>query len=121
MFALVASRPDDPTLVGGSEPAVPAEPRTSYSERPVARARRAKARELYVPSLGRYPHGHAPAPVRIADQAENRLFLCELTAPTLHQGMALLGIKDARAPLTDPWSRPDQTLIRPCGPSPRRC
>ncbi|QDO02618.1 hypothetical protein FNV65_46295 [Streptomyces sp. S1A1-8] len=69
MFALVASRPNDPTLVGGSEPPAPAEPRTSYSERPVARARCAKARELYVPSLGRYPHGHAPAPVQITDRS----------------------------------------------------
>ncbi|MEU6624304.1 arginine--tRNA ligase [Streptomyces litmocidini] len=28
-----------------------------------------------------------------AEQVENRLFLCELTARTLHQGMALLGIR----------------------------
>jgi arginyl-tRNA synthetase len=26
-------------------------------------------------------------------QVENRLFLCEVTARTLHQGMALLGIR----------------------------
>ncbi|KQX58079.1 MULTISPECIES: arginine--tRNA ligase [unclassified Streptomyces] len=32
-----------------------------------------------------------PAPAQ--DVAENRLFLCELTARTLHQGMALLGIR----------------------------
>ncbi|MFJ8299199.1 arginine--tRNA ligase [Streptomyces sp. NPDC094447] len=32
-----------------------------------------------------------PAPAQ--DVAENRLFLCDLTARTLHQGMALLGIR----------------------------
>ncbi|WP_327695505.1 arginine--tRNA ligase [Streptomyces sp. NBC_00459] len=32
-----------------------------------------------------------PAPPK--DIAENRLFLCEITAKTLHQGMALLGIR----------------------------
>ncbi|MFJ4870423.1 arginine--tRNA ligase [Streptomyces sp. NPDC088757] len=32
-----------------------------------------------------------PAPAR--EVAENRLFLCDLTARTLHQGMALLGIR----------------------------
>jgi hypothetical protein len=37
---------DDSAVAGGSEPAVPASPRTPYSERPVARARRAKAQEL---------------------------------------------------------------------------
>ncbi|WP_448321851.1 hypothetical protein [Streptomyces sp. CO7] len=37
---------DEPAVAGGSEPAVPASPRTPYSERPVARARRAKAQEL---------------------------------------------------------------------------
>ncbi len=37
---------DDSAVAGGSEPAVPASPRTPYSERPVARARRAKAHEL---------------------------------------------------------------------------
>jgi hypothetical protein len=38
--------PDHPVFVGSSEPAVPAEPRTPYGERPVARARRAKVQEL---------------------------------------------------------------------------
>ena len=28
-----------------------------------------------------------------AEQVANRLFLCDLTARTLHQGMALLGIR----------------------------
>ena len=28
-----------------------------------------------------------------AEVVENRLFLCDLTARTLHQGMALLGIR----------------------------
>lgn len=28
-----------------------------------------------------------------AQQVENRLFLCDVTAKTLHQGMALLGIR----------------------------
>lgn len=37
---------DDSAVAGGSESAVPAKPRTPYSERPVARVRRAKAREL---------------------------------------------------------------------------
>lgn len=37
---------DDSAFAGGSESVVPAEPRTAYSERPVARARRAKAQEL---------------------------------------------------------------------------
>ncbi|WP_328690719.1 hypothetical protein OG879_28835 [Streptomyces caniferus] len=37
---------DDSTVADGSETAAPANPRTPYSERPVARARRAKAREL---------------------------------------------------------------------------
>ncbi|WP_251828817.1 hypothetical protein [Streptomyces sp. ATCC 21386] len=37
---------DDSAIAGASEPAVPASPRTPYSERPVARARRAKACEL---------------------------------------------------------------------------
>ncbi|GGS45214.1 hypothetical protein AB0E75_23180 [Streptomyces griseoviridis] len=37
---------DDSAVAGGSEPAVPASPRTPYSERPVARARPAKAQEL---------------------------------------------------------------------------
>lgn len=38
---------DDASAVAdGSEPATPANPRTQYSERPVARARRAKAHEL---------------------------------------------------------------------------
>ncbi|MFI2669255.1 hypothetical protein ACH5AU_06745 [Streptomyces albidoflavus] len=37
---------DDSAVAGGSGPAVPASPRTPYSERPVARARRAKAQEL---------------------------------------------------------------------------
>ncbi|WP_164497177.1 hypothetical protein [Streptomyces leeuwenhoekii] len=37
---------DDSTVAGGSEPAEPAKPRSPYSERPVARARRAKAQEL---------------------------------------------------------------------------
>jgi arginyl-tRNA synthetase len=32
-----------------------------------------------------------PAPEQ--EVAENRLFLCDLTARTLHQGMALLGIR----------------------------
>ncbi|MDT0407434.1 DALR anticodon-binding domain-containing protein, partial [Streptomyces edwardsiae] len=27
------------------------------------------------------------------EQTENRLFLCDLTARTLHRGMALLGIR----------------------------
>jgi arginyl-tRNA synthetase len=27
------------------------------------------------------------------EQIENRLFLCDITARTLHQGMALLGIR----------------------------
>jgi hypothetical protein len=37
---------DDAAFGGGNEPVVPAEPRTANSERPVARARRAKAQEL---------------------------------------------------------------------------
>ncbi|WP_247720387.1 hypothetical protein [Streptomyces sennicomposti] len=37
---------DDSAVAGGSEPAEPAKPRRPYSERPVARARRAKAQEL---------------------------------------------------------------------------
>ncbi|MFF9773613.1 hypothetical protein ACF1HJ_08065 [Streptomyces sp. NPDC013978] len=37
---------DDSAVAGDSEPTVPASPRTPYSERPVARARRAKAQEL---------------------------------------------------------------------------
>ncbi|MFJ6656894.1 hypothetical protein ACIQNG_11085 [Streptomyces sp. NPDC091377] len=37
---------DDSEVAGDSEPAVPASPRTPYSERPVARARGAKAQEL---------------------------------------------------------------------------
>ncbi|TCR23060.1 hypothetical protein [Streptomyces sp. BK205] len=37
---------DDDSATGGSDPTVPSKPRTSYSERPIARARRAKAREL---------------------------------------------------------------------------
>lgn len=37
---------DDSAVGGGSEPAEPAKPRRPYSERPVARARRAKAQEL---------------------------------------------------------------------------
>ncbi|MET7730683.1 hypothetical protein ABZT02_04895 [Streptomyces sp. NPDC005402] len=37
---------DDCAVADGSEPAAPANPRTPYSERPVARARRAKAHEL---------------------------------------------------------------------------
>ncbi|WP_259471828.1 hypothetical protein [Streptomyces shenzhenensis] len=37
---------EDPAYASGSEPAEPVKPRTSYSERPVARARRAKAQEL---------------------------------------------------------------------------
>ncbi|MFE4831254.1 hypothetical protein [Streptomyces sp. NPDC056672] len=36
----------DSAVAGGSEPVVPAKPRPPYSERPVARARRAKAQEL---------------------------------------------------------------------------
>jgi hypothetical protein len=38
--------PDAPELADRSEPSVPAESSTPYSDRPVARARRAKAREL---------------------------------------------------------------------------
>ncbi|MFD9179181.1 hypothetical protein ACFWDT_29280, partial [Streptomyces diastaticus] len=37
---------DDSLASDGSEPAVPANPRPPYGERPVARARRAKAQEL---------------------------------------------------------------------------
>ncbi|MFJ2019518.1 hypothetical protein [Streptomyces nodosus] len=37
---------DDSAAAGGGEPAAPASSRTPYSERPVARARRAKAHEL---------------------------------------------------------------------------
>jgi hypothetical protein len=37
---------DDSTAADGSEPPEPAKPRRPYSERPVARARRAKAKEL---------------------------------------------------------------------------
>ncbi|MEU9246444.1 hypothetical protein [Streptomyces sp. NPDC048385] len=37
---------DDSAVGGGSGPAEPAKPRRPYSERPVARARRAKAQEL---------------------------------------------------------------------------
>lgn len=37
---------DDCVIAAGSRPAVPAKPRAPYSERPVAGARRAKAREL---------------------------------------------------------------------------
>ncbi|MGW4840371.1 hypothetical protein [Streptomyces globisporus] len=37
---------DDSVVADGSEPAAPASPRTPYSERPVARVRRAKAHEL---------------------------------------------------------------------------
>ncbi|WP_371098801.1 hypothetical protein [Streptomyces sanglieri] len=37
---------DDSAVAGGSESAVPASPWTPYSERPIARARRAKAQEL---------------------------------------------------------------------------
>lgn len=37
---------DDSVVTGGSEPAVSAKPRAPYSERPLARARRAKAQEL---------------------------------------------------------------------------
>jgi hypothetical protein len=37
---------DDSAGAGGSDPAVPASPQVPYSERPVARARRAKAQEL---------------------------------------------------------------------------
>ncbi|MFJ2647912.1 hypothetical protein ACIO1C_14400 [Streptomyces sp. NPDC087420] len=37
---------NDSGKVRGAEPAVPSEPRAPYSERPIARARRAKAREL---------------------------------------------------------------------------
>ncbi|MEU9983822.1 arginine--tRNA ligase [Streptomyces sp. NPDC050856] len=43
-----------------------------------------------------YTTFYAECPVLKADtpeQVENRLFLCELTARTLHQGMALLGIR----------------------------
>ncbi|MBT2396179.1 hypothetical protein J7E89_09385 [Streptomyces sp. ISL-100] len=38
--------PDDPALADGGEPSVPSGSPAPYSERPVARARRAKAREL---------------------------------------------------------------------------
>ncbi|MGW2126837.1 DALR anticodon-binding domain-containing protein, partial [Streptomyces sp. NPDC001758] len=31
------------------------------------------------------------------EQVENRLFLCDLTARTLHRGMALLGIRTPEA------------------------
>lgn len=37
---------DESAVAGGSEPAAPVNPRTPYSERPVARARRVKAQEL---------------------------------------------------------------------------
>ncbi|MFJ3930669.1 hypothetical protein [Streptomyces sp. NPDC090029] len=37
---------DDSAYAGASESVMPAKPRTPYSERPVARARRAKAQEL---------------------------------------------------------------------------
>ncbi|MFC5955298.1 hypothetical protein ACFP51_12605 [Streptomyces pratens] len=37
---------DDSAFAAGSEPSVPAKPRMPYSERPAARARRAKAQEL---------------------------------------------------------------------------
>ncbi|MFJ4875350.1 arginine--tRNA ligase [Streptomyces sp. NPDC088745] len=43
-----------------------------------------------------YTSFYAECPVLKADtpaQVENRLFLCELTARTLHQGLALLGIR----------------------------
>ncbi|MFJ7158336.1 arginine--tRNA ligase [Streptomyces sp. NPDC101118] len=43
-----------------------------------------------------YTSFYAECPVLKADtqeQVENRLFLCDLTARTLHQGMALLGIR----------------------------
>lgn len=43
-----------------------------------------------------YTTFYSECPVLKADtpeQVENRLFLCELTARTLHQGMALLGIR----------------------------
>jgi arginyl-tRNA synthetase len=43
-----------------------------------------------------YTTFYSECPVLKADtpaQVENRLFLCDLTARTLHQGMALLGIR----------------------------
>ncbi|MFD9240448.1 arginine--tRNA ligase [Streptomyces sp. NPDC059556] len=40
-----------------------------------------------------YDHCPVIKPAPAQDVAENRLFLCDLTARTLHQGMALLGIR----------------------------
>ncbi|MFJ4326331.1 hypothetical protein ACIP3A_24845 [Streptomyces tricolor] len=57
---------DDSAVAGGSEPAVPASPRTPYSERPVARARRAKAQEL----IGRLV---AEGRVRITDPDDDEV------------------------------------------------
>ncbi|MDK0523493.1 hypothetical protein [Streptomyces sp. ML-6] len=101
---------DDSSAADGSESAVPANPRTPYGERPVARTRRAKAQELIERLV-------AKGRVRITDPDDDEVAEWRRVVNyAKRQGLEPEGKRIEKAPYSGPGPEPGLFLAE--GPHP---